>query len=181
MSRGAWGLLAGLIALVMSGFALGAWWLHDRHATYEWLIDREEQRIARLMGYIEVRDEIAEAREQAQAVIGGLGVVSDEDAGAVGGALQQDVRQQAIETGLSVVRSQLLPPVQEQDLNLVSVEMVLTGNLEAVHVFLGRLAQFRPRLKLDALSISSNGSPDEVRNQMLGVTLRVSMIHWSRE
>jgi hypothetical protein len=141
-----------------------------------------EPRIARLLGYEAVAEELARAVEDAEDQLSGVAFVG-EDVNQAGARLQQTLRNYAENSGLTVVGSRLEMSEPNQtdlaDFVRLAVELRLEGPPIALDAFLLDISTHRPQLSAHSLEIQKPaarrrpGDEDQVDAGRLIIQLKV--------
>jgi len=144
--------LASLIMLLLAfsaGSAFFAAWAR---------VDYAEPRIARLLGYEAVEEELAAAAAAARDALDQYAFTQGSDVSRQGAQLQQVLRAFAAEAGLSVIGSQFVLQTEmegkvPEGFETLGVDLTLTGPPVALDTFLRDVADFEPALKVTALEL----------------------------
>ena len=121
-------------------------------------IDNAEPRIARLLGYEAVEDDLEGAEDDSRQRLGQFSFTGTTDISRQGARLQQTLRAFASEAGLTVIGSQFVREV-ESDLNvsdqfaLLGVDLTMNGPPLALDTFLRDVYDHEPALKVSSLSL----------------------------
>ncbi|WP_409524919.1 type II secretion system protein GspM [Nitrincola sp. MINF-07-Sa-05] len=166
-----WTVLAitGAAVLLTLMLILSALWqaYHD----YSSQIDSLEPRIARLIGITQSHAELLEANLEIDAQLAELAYPASQDATATGTVMQQVVRNLTQSVGMEVTGSQILPARSEGNLEFISLNLTLTGELGALESLLLDLPSVRPLVFVDSIVIQ----PARVRSGSGVQSLMVQM------
>ncbi|MFK7831532.1 MAG: type II secretion system protein GspM [Congregibacter sp.] len=129
-----------------------------------------EPRVARMQGLLDFESELRDQSEVASNRLRKVVFPAEEEASALAAALQADVRQLLVESGLSVSNSQVMPLRQGADFDRVAVKLTVAGSLNALDAALIAIAAYQPELLVESLDVfparSRNrrkGAPEEQR------------------
>ena len=142
-----------LLALYVVTVSVQLWWDRSTQA------DRLEQRIARLLGYEEVAEELELASTKAFAQLKDKARVGS-DTAVAGANLQQRLRQMAAEAQLTVTGSQLVVEAPSNDdgeeaslFTALTINLTVEGPPIALDSFLESLASESPRLAVVQMDV----------------------------
>lgn len=164
--------LACLVALPLAG--LGAYVYQKHH----WALDRMaelEPRHARLRGLEAQQDNLAQAQANANAQLALYVIPSEQDANAAGNEAQQRIRSILSAAGLEISSSQVLPLKEEIHFDRIPLSVRAEGEQIAVLTGLAGLAEQKPAILIDAITVQGAGAPIK-GVQRLGVQLSLSIL-----
>ncbi|MEY2908724.1 MAG: hypothetical protein RLZZ602_1247 [Pseudomonadota bacterium] len=150
-------VLVALIALVAIPLFGVGFWVIDEAVSQLQFSEQTKPRIGRLLGYIEHEKPLRLAQNQTREQLAALSYSSESDANQVGAQLQQALRGYAEESGLTVSGSQLLKSTNTEafeGFELMTVELNMTGEPDAVDGFLALVDAHQPVLRIDQLALA---------------------------
>ena len=150
-------VLVALIALAAIPLFGVGFWVIDEAVSHLQFSEQTKPRIGRLLGYIEQEKPLRLARNQTREQLAVLSYSSESDASQVGAQLQQALRGYAEDSGLTVSGSQLLKSAANEafeGFELVTVELNMTGEPDAVDGFFALVDAHQPVLRVDQLALA---------------------------
>lgn len=121
------------------------------------IVERIRPRMARLLGYIAREPELATAASAAQDALANWAYLADGEGNQVGAQLQQTLRGFAEDAGLTVSGSQLVQTPQATEyegFDVMSVELSMFGNPEALDEFLSAVYAHKPTLVVSEMTVN---------------------------
>lgn len=121
------------------------------------IVERIRPRMARLLGYIAREPELATAASAAQDALASWAYLADGEGNQVGAQLQQTLRGFAEDAGLTVSGSQLVQTPQATEyegFDVMSVELSMFGNPEALDEFLSAVYAHKPTLVVSEMTVN---------------------------
>ena len=137
-----------LIAVVLR---LAIWWGSAGQAAA-----RLEPRIAQTLGFLDARQEIANALEARTNLLTSLALADSGGSGRGGALLQQEIRKLAARNGLTIIGSEVQEPEPLEDVAKLRVNVKAKGLPENVARFFQSLSGYRPLLFVSNFSINPN-------------------------
>jgi len=150
-------VLVALIALAAIPLFGVGFWVIDEAVSHLQFSEQTKPRIGRLLGYIEHEKPLRLAQNQTREQLAALSYSSESDANQVGAQLQQALRGYAEDSGLTVSGSQLLKSTNTEafeGFELMTVELNMTGEPDAVDGFLALVDAHQPVLRIDQLALA---------------------------
>ncbi|WP_151702569.1 type II secretion system protein GspM [Nitrincola alkalilacustris] len=167
-------LITGVAVLVALMLVLGSLW--QAYHEYSDQVDALEPRIARLIGITQSHPELLEANLLIDAQLAELAYPASQDGTATGTAMQQVVRNLAQSSGMEVSGSQILPARSEGNLEMISLNLTLTGGLRALESLLLDLPTVRPLVFVDTIVIQPTRVRGSVEVQEVMVQIGVTSV-----
>ncbi len=165
-------LLACLAALPLA--ALGSYVYQKHHWALARLAELEP-RHARLQGLEAQKENLAQAQASAKAQLALYVHPGEQDANATGNEAQQRIRSILSAAGLEISSSQVLPVKEEAHFDRIPLSVRAEGEQIAVLTGLAGLAEQKPAILIDAITVQGAGAP--VKGvQRLGVQLSLSIL-----
>lgn len=157
------GLLIGVIVLVL---ALVIWpWYAQIQAEKE-EITKQTARIQRYTRIIQGRDDVSTKVEQSKQDINALGYFNDQPSAALASAdLQAFIKNTIVNAGGVLESTQDLPPVEEEDLIHIAVNVRLSGDTNMLRTILYTIETAKPLKLIEELDVRPMRG---VRNHMTG-------------
>ena len=125
-------------------------------------IERLEPQIARLQGIALSEEQLTVANQMLGATLEELAYLPDGETAMVAAAMQQTIRQVVSEAGFTVAGSQILPAAREGDLQLLRLDLTVSGNVDALDASLVRLRDLRPMVIIESAELK----PARVRRKI---------------
>jgi len=146
-------------------------------------IDTLEPRIARLLGAIQVQDELVAAAASAESTLDNLVYPAGDDPGAVSASLQKNVRELMSGAGLVVADSQIESARREGPFEVIGLAVSVTGSMKSVDAALNELVSYTPLLLVTDITMTparpsrrGNGSDtDQVLSVKMSLIALVSV------
>lgn len=144
------GASVGLFAIVILYCVSSLWILRQG---YSEKIDSIAPRTARLLGMLETEEQLDAADRKAASILDELAYPALRDAATTGAAMQKDVRELMMESGMSISGSQVLPRQADAGFDRLTLEVTADGNTEALEGTLAALELMRPLVLVSSLSV----------------------------
>lgn len=157
------GLLVSVIALILA-LVIWPWYAQIQAAKEE--IAKQTGRIQRYTRIIQGRDEVSAKVEQSKQEINALGYFNDQPSTALASAdLQAFVKNTIVNAGGVLESTQDLPPVEEDDLIHIAVNVRLSGDTNMLRTVLYAIETAKPLKLIEELDVRPIRG---VRNHMTG-------------
>lgn len=144
-----WGTVV-LCLLILLTILLKLWALR---VEYDRQVDNLRPRLERLEGLAMAEGELRESAARIDDTLLELAYPVSADAAVTATKMQQRVRELMTRAGMSVVGSQILPPMDEQELQILRLELNLAGDIVALDQALRALRELRPLAIIDGATI----------------------------
>jgi general secretion pathway protein M len=141
-------LVALLLALL---YAIGSLW--SLRQEFVGTIDQLKPRIARLNGITQSEEQLAAAAALIEESLLELAYPAEGDVATASANMQQRVRTLLSGAGLTVVGSQILPPVQQEGLQLLRLDVSAQGSVDGLEAALADIREVRPVVMIATLSV----------------------------
>ncbi len=125
-------------------------------------VDRLEPQIARLQGIQLSKEQLEMSGGMLAAGLGALAYPSSGETAMVTAAMQQNIRQVMGDAGFSVSGSQILPATREGNLQLLHLDLTVSGTVESLDLALLRLRDLRPVVIVKSAELK----PSRLRRQL---------------
>lgn len=138
--------IAVLLLMVLSS-------LWNMRAEYSAEIERLEPQIARLQGIAQSHEQLQMANEMLDVMVSELAYPATGDNAIVAAAMQQRIRQLMSGAGFTIAGSQILPASREGNLQLLRLDLTVTGNVDALDTALLELRELRPVVIVESVEL----------------------------
>lgn len=140
-----------LIPLLLVLYLFTDFWVMRQ--SYQKEIERLRPRIARMVGLMEVEEQLQLSVAGLGSQVANLVYPPTGDSAAISAALQRDIRQIMTDAGLTVLNSRILPLVQEERFDRIGLTLTVSGGLDALDAALLEMADYKPLILIDSIDI----------------------------
>ncbi len=138
-----------LVTLVL--FAIADFWLMRQDYAGE--IENITPRTARLLGFIQTEEQLAEAVSGLDGVLEELAYSGARDSAMTAASMQQEIREVMTGTGLSVLGSQILKSKQIEGFEQINLDITVEGNIGSLDEAIASLRVLRPMVLVESVDI----------------------------
>lgn len=165
--------MAVLLALLFAGH-----YVVRKHLWAQQKIADLEPRYERVAGILRARDELKTAQAEATAWLGEFTYPASRELGQVAADAQQKVTSAFNRAGVSVISSQVMQESEEGALVLVPVSVRAEGDMDGLRKALSAVADSRPAIRLESLSIQRGRKPDA--HTAVRLNVQATFVVWRR-